>query len=272
VWTTLLQKIKEVGTNLSVFTAVGSFLLYFLGYLVLRFQLATWGVETDLAALDERYFFAGCRFLVYLVTSVLNVLFVASPVFLIWWILNRSLRFQNLRKSVNYALLGVIFAVLFIQLVERKCFLFMNGLLLRPELNGDGWLKAILLEEYSKYESLFFIALIVGVALSGWLLMEARSSSTRRPGLEAVLVFLVAVEFLLLPVNYGILISTRDLAKVAQFAPSEAWLVWEGKEKTTFLIQDKERKLVSIPNSEVKRLEITGESRIFRLLFPDGSR
>jgi hypothetical protein len=45
-------------------------------------------------------------------------------------------------------------------------------------------------------------------------------------------------------------------------------LVWEGKDKTTFLIADKERKLVAVPNAEVKKLEITGVDNIFRRLFP----
>jgi hypothetical protein len=272
VWTTLLQKIKEIGASWSVYTAIGSFLLYFLGYLVLRFQLSAWGVATDLAVLDERYFFAGCRFVVYLISSILNALLLASPLFVIWWLLNKSAGFQQWRKSVNYALLGVIFGVLFIQLIERKCFQFMNSMLLQQQLEGDPWLKTILLDRSPNYEPLFFAALILGVALSAWLLFQARSYPTRRPVLEALLIFLVAVEFLLLPVNYGIIVSTRQLPRVSQFAPAEAWLVWEGKEKTTFLVLDRDRKLVSIPNSEVKKLEITGVNQIFPRLFPQETR
>src|SRR3954470_24740202 len=48
MWSTLLEKVKGVGATWSVYTALGSFVLYFLGYLVLHFQLATWGVITDL--------------------------------------------------------------------------------------------------------------------------------------------------------------------------------------------------------------------------------
>src|SRR5438045_3364722 len=44
MWTTLLEKLKGVGATWSAYTALGSFVLYFLGYLVWRFQLATWGV------------------------------------------------------------------------------------------------------------------------------------------------------------------------------------------------------------------------------------
>jgi hypothetical protein len=267
MWTTILEKMKGVGATWSVYTALGSFVLYFLGYLVLRFQLATWGVIADLSVLDERYFFAGARFVVYLVTSTVNALLLAFPLFLAWWLLNRSLRFQAWRKAANTATAGVIFGVLFIQFVERKCFQFMNGLLVQPQLDGDRWLKAILLNESS--DSLFFAGLMMGFAITAWLLVQAKSSPTRKPAAEAMLIFLVAVEFLLLPVNYGIVISTKSLCKVTQFAPAEAWLVSEGKEKTTFLVMDKQGKLVSVPNSEVKKLEITGMTQIYQRLFPN---
>ena len=168
MWTTILEKMKGVGATWSVYTALGSFVLYFLGYLVLRFQLATWGVIADLSVLDERYFFAGARFVVYLVTSTVNALLLAFPLFLAWWLLKRSLRFQAWRKAANTATAGVIFAVLFIQLVERKCFQLMNGLLVQPQLDGDAWLKAILRNESS--DSLFFAGLMMGVAITGWLL------------------------------------------------------------------------------------------------------
>ncbi len=266
---TLFDKIKGIGGSWSVYTGLGSFLLYFLGYLVLRFQLSAWGVATDLAVLDERYFFAGARFVVYATSSAVSALLVTSPLLLIWWLLNKSLRVRRWRARANYALSGVIFAILFIQLIEKKCFEFMNNLLVQPHLDGDAWLKAILLDESSNSEAIFFAALLTGVAISVWLLQQARSSPIRRPGGEALLVFLVAVEFLLLPVNYGIVLSTRDLPRVSQFAPAEAWLVWEGKDKTTFLVLDKERKLVSISNTEIKKLEITGVSQIFRRFFPE---
>ena len=64
----------SLASKWTAFTALGSFLLYLLGYLTLRFQLSTYGVSTNLDLFDEKYLFAGCRFLVYLVSSVPNVL------------------------------------------------------------------------------------------------------------------------------------------------------------------------------------------------------
>jgi hypothetical protein len=267
VWNALLEKLKGIGASWTALAAMGSFVLYFLGYFVLRFQLATWGVATDLSVLDERYLFAGARFLVYLVVTVVSVLLLASPILLAGWFLNRWYLFRQWRDRWNYALMGVVFAVLFIQLVERKCFQFMNGLLVQRSLEGDGWLKTVLLDSSSRYEALFFAGLVAGVAATGWLFAQARFQKIRRPVLEFLLIFLFAAEFLLLPVNYGIIISTRELPKVNNFSPAEAWLVWEGKEKTTFVVADKDRKLVAVPNSEVKKLEITGVENIFRRLF-----
>ncbi len=271
MWTTLLEKLKGIGASWSVYAALGSFILYFLGYLVLRFQLSAWGVSTDLAVLDERYFFAGARFLVYLVSTVVSTLFLASPILLVWWALNQWARFRQWRQTWNYAMIGVVFGVLFIQVVERKCFSFMNSLLLQRQLSGDEWLKAVLRDTSSNYEALFFAGLVAGVAATGWLLVQSRLCQIRKPALEVLLIFLLAVEFLLLPVNYGIIISTRELAKVTNFAPAEAWLVWEGKDKTAFLVADKDRKLVAIPNAEVKRLEITGVDNIFQRLFQENA-
>ncbi len=268
MWGAAVEKVKGVGTSWSVYTALGSFVLYFLGYLVLRFQLSTWGVTTDLAALDERYFFAGARFLVYLVSTAASALLLASPILLLWWILNKSARFRQWRDRWNYAMIGVVFAVLFIQLVERKCFQFMNSILVQSRLEGDEWLQAVLRDSSSNYEALFFVALASGVAITGWLLFQAKSHKIGRPIPETLLIFLLAVEFLLLPVNYGVIISTRQLPKVTNLAPAEAWLVWEGKDKTTFLVSDKGRKLVVLPNSEVKKLEITGVDNIFERFFP----
>ena len=54
LWDTLGERIKAVGGSWAAYTAVGSFVLYVLGYLALRFHLTALGIGTDLAVLDER--------------------------------------------------------------------------------------------------------------------------------------------------------------------------------------------------------------------------
>jgi hypothetical protein len=269
VWSEALEKLKALAASWSVYAALGSFVLYFLGYLVLRFQLSTWGVATDLSVLDERYFFAGARFLVYLVTTIANVALLAAPVFVLWWLINRWPRFRQWREGWDYALIGLVFSVLFIELLGRKCFAYMNSLLVQRQLAGDQWVKNVLCDTSPTAETFFFAALVAGVGLSGWLLVQCQSQKIRRPMLESLLSFFFGVALLLLPVNYGIVVATRTLAKVTNFAPAEAWLVWEGADKTTFLVVDKDRKLVAVPNGELKTLEITGVDEIFQRLFPE---
>lgn len=267
MWSTLIERLKAIGADWSIYSALGSFGLYFLGYLVLRFQLSAWGVTTDLSVLDERYFFAGARFVVYLTSTIASVLFLASPILLLWYLANRSTRFRRWRETWNYALIGVVFAVLFIQLVERKCFQFMGSLLVQRRLEGDDWLRKVLLDPSSNREALFFAVLVAGVAVTGWLFAQSRSQKTSSPVLLTLLAFLFAVEFLLLPVNYGVIVSTKQLPRVKGFEPAEAWLVWEGKDRTTFLVADAERRLVAVPNDQVKTLEITGVDNIFQRLY-----
>jgi hypothetical protein len=71
---------------------------------------------------------------------------------------------------------------------------------------------------------------------------------------------------LLLPVNYGILTSSRDMPRIlpgpesADVTPgSTAWLIWEGKSGVTFLVHDPanaRKALLTVPREKVKRLEI----------------
>src|SRR5437867_13076463 len=85
------DRVKAIGGSWTAYTAVGSFVLYVLGYLALRFHLTAIGVSTDLAVLDERYLFTGARFLVYLVSAVPILVLVALPAIAVGWALSRAL-------------------------------------------------------------------------------------------------------------------------------------------------------------------------------------
>jgi hypothetical protein len=91
---------------------------------------------------------------------------------------------------------------------------------------------------------------------------------------------LVAIQLLLLPVNYGILIVDKSLARVVAIAdkplPSDqqAWLVWEGKDGITYLVRrnDGARSLVTVPKQESKRIEITSYDSWLSVLLPAAQR
>ncbi len=198
------------------------------GYLTLRFQLSTYGVATNLDLFDEKYLFAGCRFLVYLVSSVPNILIIllvlAALGYVPYKLVPRSVKDRVKRWAsewcaapIHLPLLGVILAVALIQFVLRKCFAFGN-LLLRKQL-PDEWLSDVLLTSDGKL-ALYFSGLVAGTLLTGAILLYVlrRGTATTAASklLLGTLVFLFAVEFLLLPVNYGVLISTQQLPRVAE--------------------------------------------------------
>ena len=83
------EQIAALGSHRTAYTVIGSFLLYVIGYLTLRFHLTVLGIGTDLAVLDERYVFTGARFLVYLVSSVPMLVLIALPVSVVLWLLGK---------------------------------------------------------------------------------------------------------------------------------------------------------------------------------------
>lgn len=292
-WSSLTERLGNLAGKWTAYTAFGTFVLYLLGYLTLRFQLSTYGVVTDLDAFDEKYLFAGSRFLVYLVTSVPKVFLVVMVLVAIAWVPYWFVRARAKAtlsrwrdawssKPERMGLLGTVLALLMIQLVLRKCFVFGN-LLLAPRLPEFEWINGILLGD-SGVRSLYFTGLVAGTLLTGWLLLLSSP-----PGvggtmvarmLAGLLLFLVAVEFLLLPVNYGILIASQELPRVSSLgtdstlAPGErGWLVWQSKDALTYLTQDTlkgKRELISLPRKDA-RIRIEAYDNIFRVLFADAA-
>lgn len=288
LWDDLLTKVTSFTGKWTSFTAFGSFFVYLLGYLALRFQLSTYGVATNLDVWDERYFFAGCRFLVYLVAAVPNVLLIAIVLWVVFFLLSRVLPAELrgritqaleawARRPSNMPLLGMLLAVGLIQFVMRQCF-DLGNLLLRPALPEFGWINGILLTG-DGYRSLYFSGLVGGVLLTGavllFVLRTGAATTAFSKALTGLLIFLVAVQFLLLPVNYGILIASQHLPRVAELPGDEklvsgeqAWLVWESKEAMMYFRRtaDDRRALVTLPRKETKT-SIVGYDAIFRVLF-----
>jgi hypothetical protein len=264
---------------------VGSFALYVLGYLSLRFHLTSLGVGTDMAVLDERYVFTGARFFVYLVSTIPGLVLLALPAVAALYAISRlfpagfrSRAFAWWSDPIRLALTGIIVSVLLIQLVMRQCFFFSN-LLLAPQLPQEpAWLAQLLLDD--GLMPLYFSALVAGCALPLALLLTLRGELSKAATFaRSLLAFLVAVQLLLLPVNYGILIVDKALPRVSTIADKpvaegeEAWLVWEGKDGVTWLVRSKKgngerRALVTVPRGDNKRIEITGYDRILPVLFP----
>lgn len=299
LWEGLAEKVKALGASWTAYTVVGSFALYLLGYLSLRFRLTALGIGTDLEVLDERYLFTGAKFLVYLITAVPTVVLLSLvPVTLLTlpYRLYRARTHGKAKSGVGrrghrvwawwcahdrLALAGIVFAVVMIQFVMRQCFLF-NNLLLLSDLPEPGWLRALLLDKTDDLKSLYFAGLVASTILTAVLLRAAQNygvPTLLSRFLQGLLAFLLAVQFFLLPVNYAILIAEPDMPRVANLGGQqglekgqEAWLVWEGKEGVTFLIRrqaygKEQRFLLTRPRKDITEIGIVAFDPILRILF-----
>jgi hypothetical protein len=292
------EKLTALAKAGSAYAALGSAVLYLVGYLTLRFHLTTLGVATDLAVLDERYLFAGAQFLVYLVSAVPVVVLIGLVVSALGYAPYRVLAARRrLKRSAagkdrcepmrvrwsaphRLALTGIVMSVAMIQVVMRQCFPFSN-LLVAERLPQPEWLQALLLAEDDGLKFLYFTGLLVGTAGTAGVLLWARSRPVHTSFsrvLCALLTVLVAVQALLLPVNYGILVANKTLPRVdnagasGDMPPGEAWLVWEGKDGITYLVRNHQthparRVLVTLRRSEVKQIQIIAYDPILRVLF-----
>ena len=299
-WKELSDTVKDVAGSWAAYTALGSFGLYFLGYLSLRFHLTAMGIVMDLAVFDERYLFAGARFLVYLVASLPNVLLLVLVLLLLtvlpYWVFSHRLntitsgRMKSCEEWLwawwsipnRLALAGILLSLLMIQFVMRQCFLLSN-VLLASSLPEPKWLQSVLLSQDTGLSSLYFPGLMAGTIVTGGLCFLARRTMKPTPVsrlLHDLFVLLVAVQCLLLPINHSILIADKTMPKVANLGNlqdleqgQEAWLVWDGKEWMTYLVRSKDtRKLMTIPRNDIKKLTILAYDPIRRLLLAEAEK
>jgi hypothetical protein len=294
----LNERVRTLGGQWTAYSVVGSFLLYVVGYLALRFHLTAIGIGTDLAVLDERYLFTGARFLVYLVASVPNILLVALTAAAVFWLIAAAVFWAARRalpaatrervrawilrvrawilQPTRLALFGIVFAMVMIQFVMRQCFFFSDLLLARELPANPAWLVRLLLD--NQLMDLYFSALVAACGVSIAILIALRNVAPQGSLVMArrLLAFLATVQILLLPINYGVLVVDKALPRVAALGDTplskgdEAWLVWEGKDGVTFLLRNQERTrrtLLTLQRADVKRTEIVSFDRILPTLF-----
>lgn len=285
-WGGLTEKVGSLAGKWTAYAAFSSFLLYLVGYLALRSQLSTYGVTGGLDVLDQKYLFAGCRFLVFLAASVPNVLIIVLLLLAISYgpykLIPTSVKNHVARwisdwcaPATRLPLLGIVIGVGLIQFVLRRCFLFGN--LLVSKGLPDDWLSSVLLTSDTNV-ALYFMGLVAGTLISGAILFSAVRRGGEKGGasefLVGVLAFLVTVEFLLLPVNYGVLITTQQLPRVAEMSGEKLpegtriWLVSDTKDELTYFVRDPndQRMLLTVPRKESK-IKIVGYDDIFCELF-----
>lgn len=284
-WKSVGEQWKSLGLNWAAYSAIGSFFLYVLGYLVTRFELTMLGVGTNLDVLEERYFFAGARFVVYLLATIPSlVLLLIVPAVIAWLIWkNLPLRFRTAAASIRSAtwyLLGIVFSVSVIQFIARQSFV-LNNLLLAKSLPGPKWLQMVLLDDQEKLAPLFFATLVAATLVTAMFLYLGSHQSHEKGekrGFTLLLAVLLVVQALLLPINYATLIAHKSFPRVVGISAEggqSAWLIWENNDTQTFLVAAADdprngRELVTSNRKESKDpLRIVAYEPVLRLIFPE---
>lgn len=293
-----IRRLQAIGLQWATFSVVGSFVLYVLGYLTIRFHLTALGVGTDLGIIDERYLFGGAKFVVYVVSAVVTLLLLLLVPAGLGYATSRLVtRLYRRRRApsgssasrlhawcldpTRVLIAGIILSIIVIQLLMKQCFFFANLLVARNLPAQAAWLSDLLVREDDLPITLFFAGLVASVSVTGGLLILAGRgpAGASRCVLFWLLAFLVAVQLLLLPVNYGVLIADKVLPKVASLdgetplrPGDDAWLVWEGESGVTYLVRpgaggSQTRSLVTLRRSDVKQTEIVGYNKILWEVF-----
>ena len=135
-----------------------------------------------------------------------------------------------------------------IQFVMRQCFVFSDLLLAREPAGGAGLAGRAAARrpaDAAVFQPRWWRR--ARCRSRSWgLLRSAEPRSAPAAFGRGLLAFLAAVQILLLPINYGVLIGDKTLPRVAALGDKpladgeEAWLVWEGKDGVTFLVRDRD--------------------------------
>ena len=255
------EQLKAFFGGWPTFIAVGTFFLYLTGYLSTRFYLTLLGVGADLAVLDENYFFAGAKFLVYLVSTIPILTAIVLIIAAIIWLLKRIFRSRpknlasplepgkfSLRSSTLLSIIGIIFALLLIQLVMRQSYFLSNVLVSETFPTTELGFERLLLDEDDNRTSFYFMGLVAATIITIAIWLFARSLPHNNWFSRSALFllgFLIIIEFLFLPINYGVFVQGRYLPRVTDLgdqvplkAGQNAWLVWEGKNTFTYLVEE----------------------------------
>ena len=278
--------IKTLAGEWTKYATLGSFALYASGYLALRFHLSVLGLATDLSVLDERYVFAGARFVLYLMATLPSILTMVFPFALLGWLVSRAVPSTARSRVVAVTVrpwpilcFGGAIALVAIQVVMRQCFSLHDLLLSSALPEQPRWLVCLLLRPDNMpyyFDALVTLCLIPLASLNYLYRLQGMSGPLRAG--RSLLAILLSMQFLLLPINFGSVIIDKTLSRVTSATAlltnpmQTAWLVWEGKTGVTFLVCDPGAQpcsLITRPVDKGLMIAVIGADPIFPTLFSD---
>ncbi len=226
------------------------------------------GVASGLESFDQRYIFAGARFLLYTTTGAPILLMFLLPISPIYPVLSRRLGFwpEHFWKwlttgSVRAYVIGIAVSVVSIEFPMRLCLQFEN-VLVKSELSGPGD-SLFFVSEWKKLLFLFVLLGSIGVAVAIWRRGVSQADSGNAVWLHYIGLFSIGVQFIFLPINYGTYFDQREVPRVrvtTSAGPAlrdhTTWLIAEGPDDLSFFVWQGQGKIVSIPKRQITQVEI----------------
>jgi len=242
------------------------------------------GLGVDITVFDERYLFAGIKFFVYIVSTVPILVLIGMVVYFpLKIIVNLFVRIFSLQSySIsNYFLLltGITIAMISIQFYMRKCFTLVN-LLVSSIPPKDEWLTDILTKN-SMFTDLYFPLLLLALFITfiiWWNVNQVDSMNSEFFWLKKLLAFLIALQFLFLPINYGVLIMDKSIPRVTKpsflkdnkYKDAKIWLVWEGRNGMTYLTDSaNKRTLITLNKKDITSNEILCYDNVLKIVLSE---
>lgn len=277
-----VDALSDLGKTWAGIAALATIVLYALGYLSLRSHHTALGIDADLGVFDDRYPFAGARFLVFalalLATWAIPLLMLAA----VWHSVRRLRRPRRLSLPdwLGAGLRLVLLALLAFATVRFSHVLLIHDLLLDQHTPPRSWAAGKLvcwldLDEDGRYLILSFQLLLLLSALTiAWAWHEGRQPSPARRWLGLLLWLLAVVDLMLLPIYHGTFF-VGTIARRLEHAPAgvdglagDVWLIYRGDAEAVLFARDHARtpQLITIDTAKLDGQPLVGVANISKLL------
>lgn len=277
-----LDTLQDLGKAWAGTAALATVVVYALGYLSLRSHYTAFGIDVDLGVLDDRYLFAGARFLVFTLVNLASLVVPLLLLAVVWHTVRRAGAPPALSAPSWLAggLRLVLLGLLALASVTFAQVLLVNNLLLGQRFPSRAWLADQLVcwlatGPSAPYLVLTFklLLLVTGLTIA-WAWREERQPSPARRGLAILLWLLAALELVQLPIYHGIFFADTIVRRLTG-APAgiggldgDVWLVYRGKENAMLFGHDPGRqpRLVAVDAAVLDKRPLVGVAHIGTLL------
>jgi hypothetical protein len=269
----LAENAKSVGIVLTSASAVS----YASGYLALRSRAHALGTDPGFTLLDQAYVFAGFRFAVITLVALL----VVSPLLiLVRLIAERLARVSTPERLEIFARLGIV--PLAILTLAGLSTLSVEGALLKDGRVHYAALDRLFVPGVLGSNNAGVLVVLIATATTAVTILWLHGRFQQTQGadsLSIILVVIVALQLVLLPMQYGIFFADRTVRVLERppdgivDVPPTVWLLDRGPERATLLAQHLGQRfvLITVKSDKLDGIAVTGTKPIAEIVKAGGA-